>query len=118
VYSEANDRVAAVIIDLAAGRAVYTRDDSILSCLECFEQVCDYGPGYFIATESAPLLAHNAEAAKPGNIVVDHTGTVYITIAQDKCAFEKAAFVHGHRLTSVAQAAMTMRVSATSVSCS
>ncbi len=30
--------------------------------------------------------------------------------------FEKPAF-HGHRLTSVAQAAMTMRVSATSVSC-
>lgn len=32
--------------------------------------------------------------------------------------FEKAALVHGHRLTSVAQAAMTMSVSATVVSCS
>ena len=35
-----------------------------------------------------------------------------------KSVFEKAGSAHGQRLTSVAQAAMMMRVSATAVSCS
>ena len=38
--------------------------------------------------------------------------------ASDKSMFEKAVSLHGHRLMSVAQAAMMMRVSATVVSCS
>ena len=41
-----------------------------------------------------------------------------LLVRSPKSVFEKARSAHGHRLTSVAQAAMMMRVSATAVSCS
>lgn len=45
-------------------------------------------------------------------------GTLRLAAITSKSVFEKPIIVRGHRLTRVAHAAMTMRVSATAVSCS
>ena len=49
---------------------------------------------------------------------VDSTNIFRLIETIYESLFEKAVSLHGHRLTSVAQAAMMMRVSATVVSCS
>ena len=84
-------------------KAKVLKEAGTLACEACgfdFRKV--YGPrgdGFIECHHTQPV-----SALKPGE--------------KTKSVFEKAASGHGQRLTSVAQAAMTMSVSATLVSCS